>query len=334
MPIPLKERNKVNQQIARIETGNFDANDVDGLLIKMRPYAGQKIVFREIADFVAHADARMKGVTHGSMTAFADSLRFFMEFVGVGKKQFEISEPFPSYVYRLFISQSRQANEAHLMDAYKLSSSSLIKKIEGNFVRDNATKTCSLRPGKGGKEFFAALQYVMGFIHARPAFHLSDFHAELKDVLSAQKIAFNDGAFDAQSNRIGLAIMCLISGAEVALPDGEKAKCVLECEHHFRILRGQRQLPTDAVTTEPSNFGTLRIMAEIPVISGDAKPLRASYAVVDSDLDPHEHCHPSLFLTADEPNEFGPYVVEIINFAEDMSLSRDFEIIRSDSVVA
>jgi hypothetical protein len=331
MAIPLKERTKINQLMARIESGAFDANDVDGILIKLRPYAGHRKVFREIADFVAHADARTKGVAQESMVAFADAMRFFIEY-NQGKKQLDITQPFPAYVYRLFLSQSRQADEVHLKTTYKLSHSTLIKKIQSNFVLDKATKTCRIRLGKAGREFVEALQYVMGFIHSKPAFHLSDFHTELKEVLSDHGITFSEAALSEQLDRVALSILCLISGADVALPEGDQAKCRLECESHFRILQGQRRLPTGVISTEPNSFGTLQILGEITVLATGAPPLRVAYPLVASDLDPHDHCDPALFLSGNDPNEFGDYVVEVIDFAEDMSISGEFKLVRADSV--
>lgn len=329
MAIPLKEQTKINQLIARIELGDFDANDVDGLLIKLRPYARQRKVFREIADFVAHADARNKGLARESMTAFADAMRYFIEYQGK-KKALDVTQPFPAYVYRLFLSQTRQANEAHLKATFKLGHASLVKKIETNFTLDKSTNTCAVRPGKGGRELMGALQYVMGFIHSRPAFHVSDFHAELKQVLHDEKIRFDEATLNQRLDRISLAILCLVAGTEVMLPEGDKARCSLECENHFRILRGHRRMPTGAISAEPASFGSLNIRGEITVIADGAPPLRVAYPLITTNLDPHEHCDSSLFCTGNEPNEFGEYVVEVIEFAQDMALSDQFKLVRAD----
>lgn len=333
MAIPLKEQTKINQLIARLELGAFDANDVDGLLIKLRPYARQRKVFREIADFVAHADARDKGLARDSMTAFADAMRYFIEYQGK-KRTLDVTQPFPAYVYRLFLSQARHADEAHLKATYKLGHASLIKKIESNFALDKKANTCAIRLGKGGAELMGALQYVMGFIHSKPAFHVSDFHTEFKQVLRDEKINFDEGKLNQQLDRISLAILCLVAGTEVMLPEGDKARCSLECENHFRILQGQRRLPTGVVTAEPSSFGCLSIRGEITVIADGSPPLQVAYPLITTNLNPHEHCDPALFCTGNEPNEFGEYVVEVVDFAEDMALSEKFKLVRADGMRA
>lgn len=331
MMLPLKDRAKLNQTISRIQGGQFDANDIDGLLMKLRPYACTRTVFLEVAHFVAHPDARDRGVAQQSLTAMADSMRFFVEYVS-GKKSLILDAPFPSYVYRLFLSQTRLSDERRLKAEFKVSHSSLIKKIESNFTVDRKTDTCSLRTGKGGSELIAALQYVTGFIHSRPAFHVRDFHQQMKEVMHAQGVNFDEQAWDAQTDRISLAILCLMSNTTFALNDGSRASCKLETENHFRILSGQRRLPTGSITSEPSSFGSLIILGVV-TIKGSKGPLPVSFPLIDTNLNPYDHCDPSLFLKDHTPNELGEYEIEIINLATDMSLSQDYKLVRTDSLV-
>jgi hypothetical protein len=173
----------------------------------------------------------------------------------------------------------------------------------------------------------------MGFLYSKPAFKLTDFHAEFKKILIEHKIAFDEECLDQQSGRIGLCVFCLVSGAEIALPEGDPAKCSLTTEHHFRILAGQRRLPTGEVTEQPSEFGPLMIQGGITVIANGHDPVKIGYPLITSDLHPQEHCDPSLFLADNLPNEFGDYVVQLINFADDMVISADFKLLRADQLV-
>lgn len=332
MPLQLKDLVKLNQIIERIQVGNFDANDVDNLLMKLRAYAGKKIVFLEVAHFVAHSDARDRGLAQQSITAFVDSIQYFQEFVSE-KRSLDISKPFPAYIYRLFLSQSRLSDERQLREKYKMSHATLIKKIEANFLIDKKTGTCRLRNNKGGIDFFASLQFITSFIHSRPAFHIRDFHIELKDVMRAQKIVFDEPAWDAQADPISLAILCLVSNTEFALANGNKASCRLETEKHFRLLKGQRRLPTGIMSSEPTSFGPLMILGEATVHSINKAPVSISFPLIDTDLEPHEHCDPSLFLRDKAPEDFGDCLVEIINLAADMSLTDGFKLVQTQSLV-
>ncbi|MGF6791600.1 hypothetical protein [Paraburkholderia sp. 35.1] len=127
MPLQLKDLAKLNQIIERIQTGRFDANDVDNLLMKLRPYAVDKTVFLEVANFVAHSDARDRGLAQQSITAFVDSIQFFREYVAE-KRPLDVREPFPAYIYRLFLSQTRLSDERLLKTDHKMSHATLIKK--------------------------------------------------------------------------------------------------------------------------------------------------------------------------------------------------------------
>ena len=214
-----------------------------------------------------------------------------------------------------------------------MSHATLIKKIEANFTIDKKAGTCSLRSNKGGVELFAALQFITGFIHSKAAFTLRDFHKELKDVLRAQNVAFDEVAWSQQARRVSLAILCLVSNTEFRLDGGAQASCKLETEHHFRLLRGQRRLPTGVISSEPTSFGTLTIMGEATVLSANKAPLRIAFPLIETDLDPHEHCDALLFVRERASEDFGDCDVQIINFARDMSLSNDFKLVRTDSLV-
>jgi len=328
--IPLKELVKIQPLVRRIESGAFDANGVDALLIKLRPYAKRKIVFREVADFVAHSDARSKGLARDSMTGFSDAMRFFVDYIGP-RHALDISKPFPSYIHRLFLSQTALAVESELRQRFRLSRESLLRKIESNFKIDKISRLCTLRPGKDGDEFLAALQYVTGFIHSKPAFEIAQFHVQLHEILSDMRIQFDTKRFEDNADRVSLALLCLLSGTEFILPDGDIATCVLSTEHHLRILAGQRRTPIGEVTSEPAHFGTLQVFGHVQVTK-QGRPLRVAYPVVTTRLTPHDHCDASLFEIFSEINEFGEFRAEFINFATHMALTPEFKLVRATAL--
>ncbi|MDH0737323.1 hypothetical protein [Achromobacter spanius] len=332
MPMQLKDLAKLNQIIRRIQAGLFDANDVDNLLMKLRAYAGDNAVFLEVANFVAHSDARDRGLAQQSITAFVDSLSYFREYISE-KRPLDVRAPFPAYIYRLFLSQARLSDEGRLKAEHRMSQATLIKKIETSFLFDKKNRTCSLRNNKGGVELFAALQFITGFIHSRAAFHIRDFHRDLKDLMRAQKVTFDEAAWDAQAERISLAILCLVSNTQFSLADGGLASCKLETENHFRLLSGERRLPTGKMSSEPTSFGRLMIVGEAKINSPNKGPLLVRFPLIETELDPHEHCDPNLFVRDEASEEFGNCKVEIINFAPDMSLSDGFKLVRTDSLL-
>lgn len=331
MPLRLNDIEKLKQIVSRIQAGTFDENDVDNLLMKLRPYACENKVFHEVAHFVAHAAARDRGMAHQSIEAFVDSVRYFQEYVSV-KRPLDLDTPFPTYIYRLLLSQSRLSDERRLRDQHKMSHTTLIKKIKSNFSIDKKAETCRLKNNKGGSELIGALQFITSFIHSRAAFHLRDFHKELKDVMREQEVTFDDVTWDAQSDHISLAILCLISNNKFVLSNRGQASCSLAAESHFRLLNGQRRLPTGNMSSQPTSFGRLMILGEATVNSTNKAPLRISFPLIETDLDPHEHCDPRLFVQNQSTEDFGDCRVEVINLARDMSLSNDFKLVRTDSL--
>ncbi|PUE58066.1 hypothetical protein B9Z45_07010 [Limnohabitans sp. 2KL-17] len=332
MPLELKDPVKLHQIIGRIQAGAFDENDVDNLLMKLRAYAGEKTVFREVADFVAHSEERNRGLAQESITAFVHSIQYFQEYVSE-KRPLDLSTSFPAYIYKLFLSQARLSDERRLKAEYKMSHATLIKKIESNFSIDKKTGTCSMRNNKGGVELLAALQFITSFIHSRAAFHIRDFHTELKDVMRAQRVTFDEAAWETQADRISLAILCLVSNTQFVLANGSQAGCKLQTENHFRLLNGQRRLPTGMMSSEPTSFGRLMILGEAAINRANEAPLRISFPLIDTDLDPHKHCDPTLFVQDQSPADFGDCNVEIINWAAAMSLTEDFKLVRTDSLL-
>lgn len=331
MPMPLKDQVKLNQIVARIQSGHFDENDVDGLLIKLRPYAKARHVFREVSHFVAHSDARNQGLAHESITGFVDAMRFFQEYAGP-KRPLDLGQPFPAYIFRLFLSQARLSDKVRLKADFRMSPDSLIKKVRSSFGPSADGLTYSWKNNKGGVELAAALQFVTGFIHSRPAFHLTDFHKELKEVMLSENVAFQEQLWDAQADRMSLAILCLVSNTSFQIGGKNLATCKLDTENHFRIMSGERFLPTGGTSGEPSSFGTLMVLGQATVHSDTKPPLQVTFPLIDTDLNPHDHCHHGLFTQDNAPADFGDCIVEVINFAPDMALTADFKLVRADAL--
>lgn len=151
--------------------------------------------------------------------------------------------------------------------------------------------------------------------------------------MRAQKVTFNEAAWDVQTDRISFAILCLVSNTDFVLDNGNQASCKLETENHFRLLNGQRRFPTGIMSSEPTSFGRLMILGEATVNIADKPPLRICFPLIETDLNPHEHCDPNLFLRNQAPEDIGDCMVEIINLGRDMSLSEGYKLVRTDSLV-
>lgn len=55
-----------------------------------------------------------------------------------------------------------------------------------------------------------------------------------------------------------------------------------------------------------------------------SQPHRIAFPRIDTVFDPHDHSDPTLFVHKNAPEDFGGYMVEIINLSPNMSLFNDF----------
>lgn len=326
--MPLKERVKLDQIVSRIQAGAFDANDVDNLLMKLRPFSNRKSVFFEVANFVAHYDSRDRGLAQESLTALGDSVRFFKEYAAQSRP-LNLGEAFPSYIYRLFLSQTKLASEKKLKSKYGLNKKTMIKKIEDHFALDKQAGVCRLKVLQGYMDgaFFAALKYVIECIHSKPAFHIDEFHKELKLLLRSQSIAVCEKDWDNQVDHISMAIICLISGTEFELAEGGRAYCIVGTESDYRFLSEGHSMAGVDGTPEPLYFGCLMVYGTVEVIAKGSAPFKISFPLIDTRLDPLMYCHADLFSVEDVVGG-GGWVVEKIKFSKHMSLTQDFKLVR------
>ena len=79
-PVKSNEKRKTQGLINKIQSGQFDENDVDGLFMKLRAYSTGFRVFREIADLIAHNDQRNHGLVNQALETVYLRMKFFMEY--------------------------------------------------------------------------------------------------------------------------------------------------------------------------------------------------------------------------------------------------------------
>lgn len=321
MMMPLKDRTKVEQVLVRISTGQFDGNDIDNLVIKLRAYAGSRKIFREMGDFVAHADRRDRGIAFEAMNRVADRMRFLMEFDGENPP-LDIAVV-PPYVYRLFISQTKRANERYLKDNFKLGISSLLNRIEASYVFDKREKCYRLRPGKG-LNIVEPLRYALSFVDMNPSFHIAEFHADLAALLKQEKIKYDEKALQEQQDRITLTILCTLAGSKISLSEDD-AKCILGSDHSTRILSGRWRQPNGEVTEDPKSFGNLRLDGQVPIRVRKGV-VQMVFPLISTDLKVQEHCAEEMFSRQAVDGEFGRVEAEHVTFSESMQTNDDFKL--------
>ncbi len=181
------EKVKLQAIVARIERGIFDANDVDGLLMKLRGFSQSSAVFREVADFVAHNDERDRGIINRSMQNFLYRVRFLYDYQSEGSHSLNISKPFPAYVVRLIHHQIGICDESHLRMSFSCTKKVLTNRVEKLFSIDKKTALASVA-NPISNETFNAISYVLSFVKVEPIASQDELIEEILSVLRANNV--------------------------------------------------------------------------------------------------------------------------------------------------
>jgi hypothetical protein len=286
------EKVKAQKLLSLIESGEFDENDVEGLFMKLRAYCGNRRLFREIADFVAHNDIRDKGLTNESMEAFYLSIKFFCEYVSVNKA-LNLGEPFPLYIKRLMKYQAMKADAKTLLKQFRVSPGSLVKKIRTHFKDDEQAGTAQLN-GTLGVETAGAIQYVLGFIDARPAFTQDGLMQELLLVLAENKLTYDRQKLAQQADRISLCILALLHDTRFDFNGHKLGNCAIAADS-LAISHGVTYLDEHGKEVpNPESFGHLQLHGHVAA-QYNGGDVQVAYTVFQTSLDALSWCDDSLF---------------------------------------
>lgn len=322
MAINGNEKAKAQRIVEKIESGDFDDNDVDNLFMRLRAHCSDNEYFREVADFVAHNDERDKGVAVKSLEALYLSFKYFTEYVSP-KKSLDISQPFPLYVKRLMKFQVGKCKEEDLRSKFNVTKQRLCSRIDSLFKDDKATKTTVVRD-KIGAETLAALQHITGFIGVQSAFTQEELLAQTLSVLSKNKLTFHEGKVKDSFNKISLCILVLLHKTTFNINAHRLARCEVSCEK-TAVIRGMNAVnANEGVVVVNEDFGCLDVKGFIPVLN-DKGNVDVCYSLFKTDLRVDDWCDPSLFSESVE-NGF-PYLK--VDLTGDLGINQNFRIFKN-----
>ena len=288
------EKVKAQRAVDKIQSGNFDEGDVEMLLMRLRAYSGECNIFRECADFVAHNDARNKGLTNVSLDAFYLSFRFFDEYTGSNKK-LDMSKEFPLYVKKLLKYQVGKCTQDELKNELKMSSQKLLAVIDNIFREDKGKKTCILKEGRVSAAKMEAVSRLLSFIKVGPVFTPEQFMADLYGVLEKNDIQYSENQLEVNKAKILLSFSLLLHMTDFKLTDGGSATCFLGCENSWQ---------PDEVSPGEWRFGQLSVFGHCEIVRDD-KPLTVAYNVFDTGLPASDYCGELMFKAELHPQIAG-----------------------------
>lgn len=323
------ERNKTQKLIRKIETGNFDENDIDSLFMKLRAYSSEFPIFREISDFVAHNDLRDRGLANQSLETMYLRMKYFLEY-NSPKKTLDLSSPFPSWIKRLMKFQVEKSDEADLKSKFNVTKQRLINRIESSFKYDKKKKIATYKHGKLSQETFNAIQHVMSFISGNATFSQGDMINELVSVLKNNKIIFDEQLLRTLSNKITICTLLLFHHSEFDFKGYKLGRCKISSEKES-VSHNMRFVDADGNEVEhKEDFGNLSVQGTI-TLKKDGKDLSIAHCIMSTELDAEIWCSEALFYIESFSEEITNHMCKRLKLDVDLCINENFQLSSVDA---
>jgi hypothetical protein len=212
------ERIKAKKAVDRIQSGAFDELEVESLFMRMRAYSRGNKVFREAADFVAHNDARNRGIINDSIDAIYLTVKFLNEFTA--EKQLYFDRPFPFYVLKLLEYKLASFSDAELKQGAGVSRGSIKKILNDGFVDVEPKVSSVAKDWAITERDIKIFSFLLSRLVIGEAFSPAELVNQLVRVLSSNAIPFSEPLLRANENAVVLSFALLTHRAEFQLSAG------------------------------------------------------------------------------------------------------------------
>lgn len=313
----LVEREKLRKVIQKIELGNFDENDIDNLFMKLRAYSTDSVIFREIADFVAHNDARDRGLVNEALEHMYLNFKFFHDY-RMDKLPLNIQTTFPSWIIKLIKYQLTRIDDSILREKFNVTRERLLARIDNAYKIDNKAKTATYKEGKLSINTFQALSYCLSFIEFGQKFTQTQLIDELVKVLKSNMIDFNENILRSYSNQITICTLLLFQHSTYKLKDYELGKCEISTDNSTRQTHPHFEIENK------KSFGNLCISATVSLLKEEGVGPAIGFNVITTNLPPEEWCDPSLLEVIEEKPDGWKY--ETYNLKGNLTLDENFRL--------
>ncbi|GGF54175.1 hypothetical protein [Alteromonas lipolytica] len=315
------ERAKAQKSLSKIESGDFDENDVDNIFTRLRAYCRGHKIFHEVSHFVAHNDERDRGLTFESLESVYLNVKFFLEYASP-KKPLDIRKPFPLYIKKLLSFQADKCADVELKKKFNVSRDRLKKRIDSIFAEDKKKQVAYLRKPKVSEDNFKAIQHLLGFISTRPAFSQEQLISEFIAVLEANKLQFNEEALRKHSGRITACVLLLINDAEFKVSPHKSGYCKVSCEQPS-VSYKQTFVDKDGNPVErEESHGNLLLTGHV-ILDKDGKDLTIAFAIMDTELPAEDWCDESMFYIEPLSEKAPSFLQKKINFEPSLCLNSE-----------
>lgn len=295
------EKVKAQKTIVKIESGDFNENDIDSLFMALRAYSYDNTIFRELADFVAHNDKRNKGITTSSLESIYLSFKFFNDYCKSSTCSLDIGNPFPIYVKKHMKYQIDKCDETYLKEEFNVTKQSLKSKIDNIFSEDKTNKVVSMKNPSMPGNIFDAINYILSFIEILPVFEQDQVISELLKVIKVNKLNVDPIKLTKYSDKIIVCTMLLLHKTIFEFSDHTKGYCEISCDEtrvpYIPITLNENKDPLQI----KESFGNLKVMGNVDLnVNGKNKIL--CYEVMTTTVSADDWCDDNM-LILEKPTE-------------------------------
>lgn len=301
-------KKRAQKILAKIETGNFDENDIYNILMTLREYSKKEEhpIFREIADFVAHNDERDKGIIVEHVEKMYLKHRYSLDYT-LKNKTLNIIHPFPIYVKKLIENLIDECNEAELKKNCNMSKQLLKSRINTLFHEDKENKTLSMKEQKtddNALKIVNALNYLINLMHLRhnpneSIFNQDQLIVEFIKVLKANDLEVKDNEVIKYADKITVCIILLLHFTKFKMKGFKSAFCLISHENNF--------ISYDQRVNDKEPLGNLFISVVIQ-LDWDGNDYLFAYNVITTNASAKDWCNEDLFFN-DRVNENDPNIL-------------------------
>lgn len=300
------ERVKVQKVISKIEKGDFDENDIDNLLMKLRAFSNYKSLFSEIAHFVAHNDERNKGMTH----EVVEMQKLLIEYLFIYKSKnlkFDVFKPFPSYIKRVMKYQLDKVDDLFFVERFGFKKNNFARLIDTLFVDDSLKKNSLLDILSFHKmknyekdKLLNAIGFLISYLDYPSMCTQKEIFDSIAEVLLRNNLLFSIDKLKLQEDKIILSVLYLMNGTRYNLKEYGYGYCNIYMQKIFRGF-SMYDLDTNHQEVFRNKEGEFSKLSLVSKISVEIEGIEAdtTFELITTDLIANMWCTEKLLKNLD-----------------------------------
>lgn len=312
------EKNKIQKNIEKIQNGIFDESNVENLFMTLRPYCKGYKKFKEIADFVAHNDARDRGIVNKVLEDRYLILTAYVRYLPPNKP-FDLLDEFPSWIIRLIKNQANLIEKKVFLEEFKFSRTTFFEKLDTAYIVDHQLKIARYSKRALSISFWNAVEKCLSFCRIQAPLKQDDVIKEIIGVLKTNKIIINENLIRKNSDKITMCILLLLHKTVYKFEELNNAETFISDDPHYKSKKDMEE------RTPPNLY-----VAGSFVINGfNGQVVEVISPIFNTNLKVEEWCDSRLLITEilEDKTE-----IKRINLDADIVLDENFKISKPDLI--